>query len=103
MAPVVQDKLREIEAICRRNSVQRLFVFGSAATGGFDPAKSDIDFLVVFDSRAVRGGLDDVYFRLLEELRTLFQREVDLVEARALQNPYLISSVNRTKRMLYAA
>ena len=34
--------------LCRRFVVRRLEVFGSSARGDFDPAKSDIDFLVEF-------------------------------------------------------
>ena len=38
----------ELRDLCRRFHVRRLEVFGSAARGDFDPARSDIDFLVEF-------------------------------------------------------
>ncbi len=41
----------ELRALCRRFHVRRLDGFGSAARGDFDPAQSDLDFLVEFDSR----------------------------------------------------
>jgi predicted nucleotidyltransferase len=44
-----------IARACERFAVARLRVFGSAVTGQFDPAKSDIDFLVDFRSDTPRG------------------------------------------------
>lgn len=37
---------------CRQFRVQRLYLFGSAADGDFDFARSDLDFLVAFPDRA---------------------------------------------------
>jgi len=102
MVEVVRSKLDAIADACRRHGVKRLFLFGSAIGSEFDPNRSDVDFLVVFHAQE-RRGFDDVYFKLLEELRTLIGRPVDLVEASALRNPYMIASINRTKQMLYAA
>jgi hypothetical protein len=45
----------------------------------------------------------DAYFGLLDELRTIFGAEVDLVMAGALNNRYIGDDVNRTKRNLYEA
>lgn len=102
MSPLVQEKLPAIESLCRKHAVRRLFLFGSALRPDFDPTSSDVDFLVDF-LPTERKGFDDVYFLLLEDLQKLFGREVDLVEAGALRNPYFIANVNRTKRMVYAA
>ena len=41
--------LAALPALCRRFGVRRLDLFGSAATGRFDPTRSDLDFLVVFE------------------------------------------------------
>jgi predicted nucleotidyltransferase len=46
-----------VAAICRRFHVRRLEVFGSAAAGEFDPARSDIDFLVEFEPKAPGSAL----------------------------------------------
>lgn len=102
MLELVQRNLPAIEELCRKHSVRRLFLVGSALREDFDPARSDIDFVVDFLPRE-RRGFDDVYFLLREDLIALLGREVDLIEAHALKNPYLIASINRTKRMLYAA
>jgi uncharacterized protein len=91
-----------LDEICRRHGVTRLDLFGSAATGRFDPAKSDLDFLVEF-GKAPPMTLADQYFGLLEALEQLFRRKVDLLTTRSLRNPYLIREIERTRRPLYAA
>lgn len=92
----------ELERLCARFGVRRLELFGSAATGPFDPARSDIDFLV--DLGAVEGMTPFAqYFGLKESLEALFGRAVDLVMAGANTNPWFIESVNRTRQLIYAA
>jgi hypothetical protein len=92
----------QIGKICARYGVRRLELFGSAATGAFDPGRSDLDFLVEFDP-ARRIKPFERYFGLKEELETLFERPVDLVEEGASENRYFLESVNKTRRLLYAA
>ncbi len=69
MHPLLQQHRSEIADLCRRYRVHRLEVFGSAARGGdFDPEKSDVDFLVEFDSPALDGFASN-YFNLQESLQ----------------------------------
>jgi hypothetical protein len=56
----------------------------------------------VFDSTLKQNRFDN-FFALLEELRKLFKRPVDLVEPGGLRNPYFIDSVNRTRKRIYDA
>jgi predicted nucleotidyltransferase len=103
MIAVLNQTREELNALCRKFSVRRLDVFGSAATGlGFDPDRSDLDFLVEFRPSETMGPADQ-YFGLLSELEELFGRDVQLVSRRGLRNPYFIESVNRTKQELYAS
>lgn len=88
--------------LCKKYHVAALDVFGSAATGDFDEHTSDIDFLVEFDS-TVQANRFDTFFSLLEELKELFGRPIDLVEPGGLRNPYFIESVNKSRRRIYAA
>jgi predicted nucleotidyltransferase len=92
----------ELRDLCRRFHVRRLEVFGSAAHGDFDPARSDIDFLVEFEPLQP-GAYVDAFFDLKEGLEKLFGRPVDLVSAASIRNPYFRQSVERTKALLYAA
>ena len=80
----------------------RLEVFGSAADGGFDDRRSDLDFLVEFADLPL-GERFDTFFGLQRALAELFGRAVDLVEAGAPRNPYFIRRLNESRRLVYAA
>lgn len=49
MNPRTEERINEVQPRCRRFGVHRLDVFGSAATGSFDRATSDIDFILQFE------------------------------------------------------
>jgi hypothetical protein len=98
----IESHRAQIAEICARFGVRRLELFGSAATGSFDSARSDLDFMVEFDVARRLRPLEQ-YFGLKEELESLFRRPVDLVEAGASSNRYFLESVNKSRRLLYAA
>jgi uncharacterized protein len=93
----------ELRELCRRFHVRRLDVFGSAARGDFDPARSDLDFLVEFDSGAPDALSLKTFFGLKEALERLFGRSVDLVEPGAVRNPYLKDSIGRSREPVFEA
>ena len=92
----------QIDEICRRFHVRRLELFGSAATEGFDPLRSDVDFLVDFEP-LVQGQHADAYFGLRAALESLFARPIDLVMTRAIRNRYFLEAIEPTRTLLYAA
>ena len=98
----IEKHHRAIEALCREHDVERLAVFGSAATGSFRASSSDLDFLVEF-RKPLAPGYANRYFGLLEGLQNLFKRPVDLVVDSAIKNPYFREAVDRDKALLYAA
>lgn len=102
MHPLIDTQRQQLEELCRRFHVKRLDLFGSAAAGAFRSETSDLDFLVEFEP-ADEMNTADQYFGLLEGLKALFKREIDLVSVRAMRNPYFIQEVNRTRALLYAA
>ena len=102
MNPDFMQHKPELDDLCHRYHVRRLELFGSAATGRDIPGKSDLDFLVAFEPLPP-GAYADTYFGLLEALEALFGRPVDLVGASAIENPYFLQSIERTKALLYAA
>lgn len=94
------EKLEALAALCRRFHVRTLDVFGSAVTGRFDPARSDLDFLVEFEEpRPPVPG--DSWFGFGRELEALFGRSVDVLFQSSLKNPFLRRSVEATKRRLF--
>jgi uncharacterized protein len=104
MLPLIAERRSEIADICRRFGVSRLAVFGSAARGeDFDPARSDIDFLVEFDPRAPDAPSLKSYFGLRDSLEALFGRSVDLVEPGAIRNPYLKASIEGSREPVFEA
>lgn len=92
----------ELANLCRQFHVRRLDLFGSALGTAFDPSRSDLDFLVEFDSLPT-SSYAAAYFDLKEALEKLFERPVDLVVGSAIRNPYFLESVERSKALLYAA
>ena len=102
MVAMINAQRSEVEALCRKHQVRRLEVFGSAADGTFDPARSDIDFLVDFFPFKP-GTAFDTYFDLLEGLEGLFERKIDLVDVTCLRNPYFVRGVNESRATVYEA
>ncbi len=97
-----EARMAALEELCRRHGVRRLELFGSAADGRFDPARSDVDFIVEFADDPPGGGFR-AYFDLKEALEVLFGRGVDLMSAGPIRNPYLRAEVNRQRRPIFAA
>jgi len=89
-----------IEAFCRRWLVTEFAFFGSVVRPDFHEG-SDVDVLLTFDAASQWSLFDIVDMK--EELAALFGRDVDIVEERAVRNPYMLESIRRTKRVQYAA
>jgi predicted nucleotidyltransferase len=84
MLAEIYQKRAALAALCRRYGAARLEVFGSAARGaGFDPGRSDIDFLVSF-TPAARNDLA-AFADLKEGLEKLLGCPVDLVEREVIE------------------
>ena len=100
MIEAIETHRAKLEDLCRKHHVKRLELFGSAADGSFDPARSDLDFLVDFLQVGMTLG---AYFGLKEDLQHLFGCKVDLVMPRAIRNRYLLEAVNKQRQPVYAA
>jgi uncharacterized protein len=101
-ADIIEANLPAVRELCRRFGVRRLDLFGSAATGRFDPARSDLDFLVEFKPMDPAPNAT-AYWDLREGLERLFGRSIDLLSEPALVNPYLRRQIESEKRTLYPA
>ena len=100
--PILQCRKSEIELLCRQYRVRKLDVFGSAVTEEFDPATSDLDFMVTFEpSSSVMHSRR--YFGLLFALEELFVRPVDLVEDGCIDNTHVLRTIEQQRCTLYAA
>ena len=103
MHPLIQEKRADIAALCWRYRIRHLEIFGSAARGDdFNPASSDADFLVELEPQSDLTPLEE-FFGFQADLSRLLERSVDLVEARAVRNAYVLANINRTREVVYAA
>jgi hypothetical protein len=100
MAPRVAVANEIIEEFCRRWDVSELALSGSVLRDDFGPDR-DIDVLVTFETDARWSGYDLV--DMIEELKLVFGRDVDLVEKPAIRNPFRRAEILRTAQVLYAA
>jgi len=68
---IVTQHLDDVRALCEKYRVKRLAIFGSAVKGTFDPATSDLDFVVEFQDE-VKSWHEyfDLKFALSRSFRT---------------------------------
>jgi uncharacterized protein len=100
MIDLIEERLDAIRTLCRQYGVRRLDLFGSAATGTFDAATSDLDFVATFADTHVPGYADR-YLGFAEALEELFDRHVDVVIERAIRNPYFRQAVEALRQPIY--
>ena len=92
---------QQLLALCDRYQVARLWLFGSATTDAFDPARSDFDFLVEMMPDEDDFRLGDNYWDLWNSLEALLGRRVDLLTLKRISNPYLWASIDQSRQLLY--
>ena len=102
MIELLESHRETIAQLCERYGVTRLDAFGSALREDFKLNASDVDLLVEFGPMEPYARVD-AYFGMLDELRALLNREIDLVMVGAVRNPYIARDIERTKQLLYAA
>jgi len=95
MIAFIRDNQRASIALCRRYRIRKLEVFGSAATGAFDPATSDIDFLV--DLGVHEPGTADRYPDLIAALEDLLGHRVEMTTRPSIRNPCVKQAVEALK------
>jgi uncharacterized protein len=102
MYPLLEQKRNEVADLCRRSGARRLDAFGSVTRSDFDPARSDLDFLVEFNETAP-VPYARAFFDLKEGLEALFGRPVDLLTPSSLSNPYFRRRVIAERQTVYAS
>jgi len=96
---IIEQNIEIIRDLCTKHKVSRLFVFGSVLKNNLKK-NSDIDLIVDFGEIDVYDYADN-YFDLKYSLENLFKRNVDLLENKAINNPYLRQSIDSTKQLIY--
>lgn len=97
---LIKHQYTDFIDLCRSYKVDKMYAFGSSITDHFNPSSSDIDLIVSVDiaNPADRG---EALLLLWDKLEFLFKRKVDLLTEESIQNPYLRSSIDRTKKLIY--
>lgn len=98
---IIESNINKIKDLCAKHSVSKLFVFGSALTNKFSK-NSDIDFVVAFNEINLYDYADN-YFDLKNSLEKIFERPVDLLEDKAIKNPFLRKSIDSSKQIVYGS
>jgi predicted nucleotidyltransferase len=98
---LIESNIDNVRTLCKLHKVQRLFVFGSILSDRFQK-DSDIDLIVDFQGVELYDYADN-YFDFKESLENLFKREVDLLEDKAIKNPYLRQSIDSSKQLVYGS
>lgn len=96
---VIDKNIEKIKTLCNKHKVSKLFVFGSVLTDKFKRS-SDIDFVVDFSEVDIYNYADN-YFDLKKSLENLLNRQVDLLEEKAIRNPYLKKTIDSSKKLIY--
>ena len=91
----------DINRLCVENKVKYLYVFGSVLTDNFND-KSDIDLVVDINSNDPLDYANN-YFTLKFSLQDLLNRPIDLLENKAIKNPYIRENIDRSKTLIYGA
>jgi uncharacterized protein len=72
---IIEQNIDSIKSLCLKYKVRRLFAFGSVITDRFK-SDSDVDLIVDFN-------------------------DVDLLEEKAIKNPYFRKSIDTSKKLIY--
>ena len=96
---VLEKNIAFVKKLCKKYKVEKLYVFGSVLTNHFTQ-KSDIDLLVRFGKMRQYDYADN-YFDFKFALEDSFGRNVDLLEDKAIKNPYLRQSIDESKTLIY--
>ncbi len=100
MPSKIEIPKEKIEDFCRRWKIKEMAIFGSVLREDFRP-ESDVDFLVTFFEQA-RWNLFD-WAEMIEELKKITGREIDLVEKESIRNPFRRRSILARTEVIYGA
>jgi predicted nucleotidyltransferase len=96
---LIETYREQIQKLCRYHKVKSLYSFGSVNTNQFND-KSDIDLMVDFETKDPIEYTEN-YFELKFNLEEVFKRHIDLLENKAIKNPFLRENIDKSKVLIY--
>ena len=91
-----QGKIRDF---CHRWKIAEFSLFGSVLREDFKP-ESDVDVLVSFEPDIPWSLFD--WLDMIDELKEIFGRDVDMVEKSGLRNPFRRHQILSNLKVIYA-
>ena len=91
---------KKIKDFCLKWQISEMALFGSVLSEEFR-SDSDIDVLVSFKDDAGWGLFD--FVDMIDELKAVLGRKVDLVEKDSLRNPFRRQAILAGNEVIYAA
>jgi len=95
----LKKHINQIAVICQKNKVKRLFAVGSVTVSDIK-SESSVDLMVIIEERDPLSYVE-IYRLLKLSLENLLQRQVNLLEATRIKNPYLKKRIESSKVYLY--
>ena len=95
----LNGNITQINNLCGKYNVKRLFAFGSVLTDRFNE-QSDVDLIVDFDKNAIKDHFLN-YFDFKYALEDVLGRQVDLLEDQPIRNSFLRKNIESTKTLIY--
>lgn len=89
----------DIQRLCKNHKVKKLYAFGSVLGDTFSET-SDIDLIVDFENIDVSKYADN-YFDLKFSLENILNRQIDLLEEKAIRNPYFKKAISQKRQLVY--
>ncbi len=96
---LIDSHLTDIRKLCSDHKVKELYAFGSVLTNKFN-SESDVDFVVDFDPIEMSLYADN-YFDFKFSLQNILNRPIDLLEEKAIKNPYFRQNINEQRQLIY--
>jgi uncharacterized protein len=96
---IIDAHIKEIKRLCSAHKVKQLYAFGSVLTNKFNN-ESDVDLVVDFDTMDISVYADN-YFDFKFSLQKILNRPVDLLEEKAVKNPYFRKNLNQQRLLIY--
>ncbi len=90
----------QIKEFCQRWKIAEFSLFGSVLRDDFKP-ESDVDVLISFEPDVPWSLFD--WVDMIDELKFIFGRNVDLVETSGLRNPFRRQEILARRQVIYAA
>ena len=89
----------DIRKLCYHYRVKQLYAFGSVLTNEFN-TESDVDLVVDIDPIDTAFYADN-YYDFKFSLQNILKRPIDLLEEKAIKNPYFKQNLNQQRQLIY--